>query len=58
MMKEKCGCLEKIVLAENGFPLAVPSVHFGPWAGLVSCCPRRQKLLPVSAAGGGRNFSL
>ena len=37
MMKEKCGCLEKTVLAENGFPLAVPSVHFDPWAGLVSC---------------------
>ena len=37
MMKEKCGCLEKVVLAENGFPLAVPSVHFGPCAGLVSC---------------------
>lgn len=36
-MKEKCGCLEKVVLAENGFPLAVPSVHFGPWVGLVSC---------------------
>ena len=25
MMKEKCGCLEKVVLAENGFPVGLPN---------------------------------
>ena len=39
-------------------PLAVPCIRFDPWAGLASCRPLRQKFLPVSAAGGGRNFSL
>ena len=34
--------------------VAAPSVYFGPWAGLISCWPRPQQLLPVSAAGGGR----
>ena len=38
-------------------PLAVPCIRFGPWAGLASCRPLRQKFLPVSAAGSGRNFS-
>ena len=34
--------------------VAVPSVHFVPWAALVSCWPLPQQLLPVSAAGSGR----
>ena len=39
-------------------PLAVPCIRFGPWAGLASCRPLRQKSLPVSAAGGGRILAL
>ena len=34
--------------------VAAPSVCFGPWAGLASCWPLPQQLLPVSAPGGGR----
>ena len=54
-------------------PLAVPCIRFGPWAGLASCRPLRQKSLPAAPfcrvatsspgrgksllAGGGRDFS-
>jgi len=42
------------MLAASLRRVAVPSVHFVPWAALVSCWPRPQQLLSVSAAGGGR----
>ena len=38
----------------KGTRVAAPGVYFGPWAGLISCRPRPQQLLPVSATGGGR----
>ena len=38
----------------KGARVAAPGVYFGPWAGLISCRPRPQQLLPVSATGGGR----
>ena len=34
--------------------VAAPSIHFVPWAALMSCWPLPQRLLPVSAAGSGR----
>ena len=42
------------MLAASLRRVAVPSVHFVPWAALASCRPLPQQLLPVSAAGGGR----
>ena len=60
---EKSSCLGKssFLLNKNGSAeaasygqlprVAAPSVYFGPWAGLISCWPRPQQLLPVSAAG-------
>ena len=40
--------------AVASFRVVAPSVCFGPWAGLASCWPRPQQLLPASAAGGSR----
>ena len=62
---EKSSCLDKSLCLGHNRPteaasygqlprVAAPSVYFGPWAGLISCWPRPQQLLPVSAAGGGR----
>ena len=34
--------------------VAAPCICFVPWAALVSCRPRPQQQLPVSATGGGR----
>ena len=42
------------MLAASLRRVAVPSVHFVPWAALASCRPLPQQLLPASAAGGGR----
>ena len=52
-----CNREMKVLLFGLLKPLAVPCIRFDPWAGLASCRPLRQKFLPVSAAGCGRNFS-
>ena len=59
---EKSSCLDKSLCLGHNRPteaasygqlprVAAPSVYFGPWAGLISCWPRPQQLLPVSSAG-------